>query len=80
MNMGIDVTGIIAGLQRQKRESGIKPEAVGKYELLHAVNDCLRGELNRLYKEGRIDYHRTINGYTVEIKGTGDENDSADNG
>lgn len=80
MTMGIEITDLIAKLQRRKRTAHTVPEHVTDTELWRELHAVMRGELNRLYGEGRIGYHRTLNGWAAYIKDLHDEDNSADNG
>lgn len=80
MTMGIEIMDIIAKLQRRKRTAHTVPEHVTDTELWRELHAVMRGELNRLYNEGLIGYHRTLNGWAAYIKDLHDEKDSADNG
>lgn len=78
--MGIEIIDLIERLQRRKRAAHTVPEHVTDIELWRELHAVMHGELNRLYKEGRIGYHRTLNGWTTHIKDLHDEDNSTDNG
>lgn len=44
------------------------PRAVGYINLKNRVQKDVAGVLNDLFKEGRIGYHKTLNGLSIYIK------------
>ena len=44
------------------------PRAVGYINLKNRVQKDVAGVLNGLFKEGRIGYHKTLNGLSIYIK------------
>lgn len=78
--MAIDIYRIIGELQQKRRENGISPPGVPQNDIWWKAHAEMRAELNRLYKEGLIEYHRTLNGWTAEIKRQDNGNDRTDIG
>ncbi len=46
----------------------VQPRAVGYAELKNRVQKDVSGILNGLFKDGRIGYHKTLNGLSIYIK------------
>lgn len=64
----IDVIDIIKRLQQAKKDAGIEPHIVDIVELQQEASRAALEELRRLYKEGKIKYHETLNGHSFSIE------------
>lgn len=64
----IDVLELIRRLQREREEQRKVPTHVEFAHLMNEAGKAVRGELNRLYQEGRIGINETINGKAVYVK------------
>lgn len=59
---------IIQNLLQAKKDARKAPLIVSTEEIQRAVEGQVVEELRRLYTEGKINYHETLNGHAFSIK------------
>ena len=64
----IDLIEIVRNLQKIKKDERKAPLVVSMKEIQQEVADKVVEELRRLYKEGKVKYHETLNGHAFSIK------------
>ena len=64
----IDLMEIIQNLIQAKKVARKAPLIVSTDEIEKAVEGQVVEELRRLYKEGKINHHETLNGHAFSIK------------
>ena len=64
----IDLMKIIQHLLQAKKDARKAPLIVSTEEIEKAVECQVVEELRRLYTEGKINHHETLNGYAFSIK------------
>lgn len=64
----MDLTIIIKQLQDEKNAKNIQPPYVTFSEIMDKVREGVKADLNGLVKEGTIEFHRTINDVSFNIK------------
>ena len=64
----IDLMEIIQHLLQIKKDERKAPLVVSMKEIQQEVADKVVEELRRLYKEGKVKYHETLNGHAFSIK------------
>ena len=64
----MDLTIIIKQLQDEKEAKNIQPVQATFSEIMERVRDCVKADLNTLVKDGTIEFHRTINDVSFNIK------------
>ena len=64
----IDLIEIIQHLLQAKKDARKAPLIVSTEEIQRAVEGKVVEELRRLYAEGKINYHETLNGHAFSIK------------
>ena len=64
----IDLMKIIQNLLQAKKDERKAPLIVSTEEIEKAVEGQVVEELRRLYSEGKINHHETLNGHAFSIK------------
>ena len=64
----IDLMKIIQNLLQAKNDARKAPLIVSTEEIEKAVEGQVVEELRRLYSEGKINHHETLNGHAFRIK------------
>ena len=64
----IDMMKIIQNLLQAKKDARKAPLIVSTEEIQRAVEGQVVEELRRLYTEGKINHHETLNGHAFSIK------------
>lgn len=64
----IDLMEIVKDLLQIKKDERKAPLVVSMKEIQQEVADKVVEELRRLYKEGKVKYHETLNGHAFSIK------------
>ena len=64
----IDVMQIIASIEADKKSKNVFPTHALLPEIVIKVKSEVRGELNSLVSEGKIDWCETLNSYGFSIK------------
>lgn len=64
----IDLIEIVRNLLQVKKDERKAPLVVSMKEIQQEVAGKVVEELRRLYKEGKIKYHETLNGHAFSIK------------
>ena len=64
----IDLMKIIQNLLQAKKDARKAPLIVSTEEIQRAVEGQVVEELRRLYSEGKINHHETLNGHAFSIK------------
>ena len=64
----IDLMKIIQNLLQEKKDDRKAPLIVSTDEIEKAVEGQVVEELRRLYTEGKINHHDTLNGHAFSIK------------
>ena len=64
----IDLMEIVQNLLQAKRDKNISPLVVSMKEIQQEVADKVVEELRRLYADGKVKYHETLNGHAFSIK------------
>lgn len=64
----IDLMEIVKDLLLIKKDERKAPLVVSMKEIQQEVADKVVEELRRLYKEGKVKYHETLNGHAFSIK------------
>ena len=64
----IDVLQIIASIEADKKSKNVFPTHALLPEIIIKVKSEVRGELNRLVSEGKLDWCETLNTYGFSIK------------
>lgn len=63
----IDVYSIIAGINKRKADSSITPSSALYSEIMNEVSRRVRDEINCLYKENKLTFHKTLNELSFDI-------------
>ena len=64
----IDLMEIVKNLLQAKRDKNISPLVVSMKEIQQEVADKVVEELRRLYADGQVKDHETLNGHAFRIK------------
>lgn len=64
----IDVMQIIASIEAEKESKNVFPSHALLPEIIIKVKSEVRGELNRLVSEGKLNWCETLNTYGFSIK------------
>ena len=64
----IDLMEIVQDLLQIKKDGRKAPLVVSMKEIQQEVAGKVVEELRRLYKEGKVKYHETLNGHAFSIK------------
>lgn len=64
----IDLIEIVRNLLQIKKDERKAPLVVSMKEIQQEVAGKVVEELRRLYKEGKVKYHETLNGHAFSIK------------
>ena len=64
----IDLMEIVKDLLQIKKDERKAPLVVSMKEIQQEVAGKVVEELRRLYKEGKVKYHETLNGHAFSIK------------
>ena len=64
----IDLMEIVQDLLQVKKDERKAPLVVSMKEIQQEVAGKVVEELRRLYKEGKVKYHETLNGHAFSIK------------
>lgn len=67
--MEMDMLKLIQGLQEKRRKDKITPDHVPEVEIMNAVLESARSEMNDLYKSDKIGVVKTLNSKAVYVKG-----------
>lgn len=67
--MEMDMLKLIQGLQEKRRKDKITPDHVPEVEIMNAVLESARSEMNDLYKSNKIGVVKTLNSKAVYVKG-----------
>ena len=67
--MEMDMLKLIRSLQEKRREDKITPDHVPEVEIMNAVLESARSEMNDLYKSNKIGVVKTLNSKAVYVKG-----------
>lgn len=60
---------LIHSLQEKRRKDKITPDHVPEVEIMNAVLESARSEMNDLYKSDKIGVVKTLNSKAVYVKG-----------
>lgn len=66
--MEMDMLKLIQGLQEKRRKDKITPDHVPEVEIMNAVLESARSEMNNLYKSDKIGVVKTLNSKAVYVK------------
>ena len=66
--MEMDMLKLIRGLQEKRRKDKITPDHVPEVEIMNAVLESARSEMNDLYKSNKIGVVKTLNSKAVYVK------------
>lgn len=66
--MEMDMLKLIQGLQEKRRKDKITPDHVPEVEIMNAVLESARSEMNDLYKSDKIGVVKTLNSKAVYVK------------
>lgn len=66
--MDMDMLKLIHRLQEKRRKDKITPDHVPEVEIMNAVLESARSELNDLYKSDKIGVVKTLNSKAVYVK------------
>lgn len=66
--MEMDMLKLIRSLQEKRRKDKITPDHVPEVEIMNAVLESARSELNDLYKSDKIGVVKTLNSKAVYVK------------
>lgn len=66
--MEMDMLKLIRNLQEKRRKDKITPDHVPEVEIMNAVLESARSELNDLYKSDKIGVVKTLNSKAVYVK------------
>ena len=64
----IDIKEIIISLQKRKQNENKEPLIVSMVEVQQEALKMTLEELRRMTREGKINYHQTLNGHAFSIK------------
>ena len=64
----IDLIEIVRNLLQVKKDERKAPLVVSMKEIQQEVADKVVEELRRLYADGKVKYHETLNGHAFSIK------------
>lgn len=64
----IDVLEIVVSIEAEKKSKNVFPTHALLPEIIIKVKSEVRGELNRLVSEGKLDWCETLNTYGFSIK------------
>lgn len=67
--MDMDMLKLIRSLQEKRRKDKITPDHVPEVEIMNAVLESARSEMNDLYKSDKIGVVKTLNSKAVYVKG-----------
>lgn len=67
--MEMDMLKLIRSLQEKRRKDKITPDHVPEVEIMNAVLESARSEMNDLYKSDKIGVVKTLNSKAVYVKG-----------
>lgn len=67
--MEMDMLKLIRSLQEKRRKDKITPDHVPEVEIMNAVLESARSEMNDLYKSNKIGVVKTLNSKAVYVKG-----------
>lgn len=66
--MEMDMLKLILSLQEKRRKDKITPDHVPEVEIMNAVLESARSEMNNLYKSDKIGVVKTLNSKAVYVK------------
>lgn len=66
--MEMDMLKLIQGLQEKRRKDKITPDHVPEVEIMNAVLESARSEMNDLYKSDKIGVVKMLNSKAVYVK------------
>lgn len=66
--MEMDMLKLIRSLQEKRRKDKITPDHVPEVEIMNAVLESARSEMNNLYKSDKIGVVKTLNSKAVYVK------------
>lgn len=66
--MEMDMLKLIHSLQEKRRKDKITPDHVPEVEIMNAVLESARSEMNDLYKSDKIGVVKTLNSKAVYVK------------
>lgn len=66
--MEMDMLKLIHRLQEKRRKDKITPDHVPEVEIMNAVLESARSEMNDLYKSDKIGVVKTLNSKAVYVK------------
>lgn len=66
--MEMDMLKLIRSLQEKRRKDKITPDHVPEVEIMNAVLESARSEMNDLYKSNKIGVVKTLNSKAVYVK------------
>lgn len=66
--MEMDMLKLIHSLQEKRRKDKITPDHVPEIEIINAVLESVRSEMNDLYKSDKIGVVKTLNSKAVYVK------------
>jgi hypothetical protein len=64
----IDVIDIIRRMEEDKRSRNVEPPYVLHSEIMNEIAQLVKDELNQAVTGGTLEFHRTINGVSFNIK------------
>ena len=64
----IDVIAIVKEIEQLRRSQGIQPPFVLHTEIIKEVNNKVKEELNKAVTDGVLEFHRTINDVSFNLK------------
>ena len=65
----IDIYAIVKQINEQKDEAYLNPRFALFSEVMGEVSKQAKNEINNLVGEGKLTYHKTINGVSFEVLG-----------
>ena len=64
----IDVYAIIKSINKQKKEAYITPSSALYSEIVNDVSRQVKEEINALYRDKKITFHKTLNELSFDAK------------
>ena len=61
---------IIRTIESEHKAQHIMPSYASKNEIMEQIYDDMRSTLGSLLKSGKIEYHKTLNSWAVDVKNT----------
>lgn len=64
----IDVIDVLRRMEEEKKQSNIHPSSVLLSELMNETSKLIREELKQAVADGKIEFHKTLNDVSFNIK------------